>query len=91
VLVLELQRPPHNYFSLAAIDAVAMAFEHSARDIGVRCGVLVAQGRSFCEVPTSTGAAAERRYAAAARLCAIDFPWIAAVHGTAIGVGSRSR
>jgi enoyl-CoA hydratase/carnithine racemase len=61
--------------------------------------VLVAQGRSFCAGADFGGSgdgsddllgapsATERLYAAAARLCAVEFPWIAAVHGAAIGGG----
>lgn len=96
VLVVELQRPPHNYFSLAMVEAVADAFDEGARDLDVRCAVLAAAGRSFCAGADFSGAgdgdlngfdSTERLYATAARLCAVDLPWIAAVHGPAIGGG----
>lgn len=99
VLVVELQRPPHNHFSLAMIEGVAEALEAGARDLDVRCAVLAAQGRSFCAGADFGGAgdgdgtglgglsSTERLYAAAARLCGVDLPWIAAVHGPAVGGG----
>ena len=100
VLLVELQRPPHNHFSLEMIEAVADAFDEGARDLDVRCGVLAAQGKSFCAGADFGGGgddgsrgdglgglSTERLYAAAARLCAVDLPWVAAVHGPAIGGG----
>lgn len=98
VLLVELQRPPHNHFSLEMIEAVADAFDEGARDLDVRCGVLAAEGRSFCAGADFGGgngegdglgglSSTERLYAAAARLCAVDLPWVAAVHGPAIGGG----
>ncbi|HEX5367082.1 MAG TPA: enoyl-CoA hydratase/isomerase family protein [Acidimicrobiales bacterium] len=96
VLVVELQRPPHNYFSLAMVEAVADAFDEGAGDTDLRCGLLVAQGRSFCAGADFSGAgdsdldgldSTERLYASAARLCAVELPWVAAVHGAAIGGG----
>jgi enoyl-CoA hydratase/carnithine racemase len=93
VLVVELQRPPHNFFSVSMIEAVADALEQGAADVDVRCAVLAAQGTSFCAGADFSGDASsgpvspERLYAAAARLCALELPWIAAVHGAAIGGG----
>lgn len=101
VQVIELQRPPHNHFSLAMIEAVADSLEEAAQDVGIGCAVLAAQGRSFCAGADFGGgggdgddggglaglSSTERLYAAAARLCAVDLPWIAAVHGPAIGGG----
>ncbi len=96
VLVVELQRPPHNHFSVAMVEAVADALEAGARDVAVGAAVLVAQGRSFCagadfsgggDGRLGAGSSTERLYAAAARLCGVDLPWVAAVHGPAIGGG----
>ena len=100
VVLVELQRPPHNHFSLAMVEALADALDGAARDVQVRCAVLAAQGRSFCAGADFSGggdgsgdgsllgvSSTERLYAAAARLCAVDLPWIAAVHGPAIGGG----
>lgn len=100
VVLVEMQRPPHNYLTPALIEGVAAALEDAAADAGVGCAVLAAQGRSFCagadfggqdhhaETASSlAGSLTDRLYAAAARLCAIEIPWIAAVHGPAIGGG----
>lgn len=97
VLIVELQRPPHNHFSVAMIEAIASALEEGARDIGIGAAVLVAQGRSFCAGADFSGdgdegllggsSTTERLYAAAARLCEVEVPWIAAVHGPAVGGG----
>lgn len=99
VLLVELQRPPHNHFSLEMIEAIADTLDAAAGDLDLRCAVLAAEGRSFCAGADFGGEAkdqsgeglgglsTERLYAAAARLCATDLPWIAAVHGPAIGGG----
>lgn len=97
VLVVELQRPPHNHFSVAIVEAVAAALEEGAGDLGIGAAVLVAQGRSFCAGADFSGngdepllgasSPTERLYEAAARLCEVRIPWIAAVHGPAIGGG----
>jgi len=44
VLVVELQRPPHNHFSVAMVEAIADALEAGARDVAVGAAVLVAHG-----------------------------------------------
>jgi enoyl-CoA hydratase/carnithine racemase len=97
VLVVELQRPPHNHFSVAMIEAIATALEEGAADVAIGAAVLVAQGRSFCAGADFSGdgdgelvggsSTTERLYAAAARLCEVGLPWVAAVHGPAIGGG----
>ena len=98
VLVVELQRPPHNHFSVGMIEAIADALEAGAGDVSIGAAVLVAQGRSFCAgadfsgesddaAPLGALSSTERLYAAAARLCEVGVPWIAAVHGPAIGGG----
>ena len=48
VATVELRRPPHNYFDLALIRAIADAFEKLDRDPACRAIVLAAQGKSFC-------------------------------------------
>jgi len=99
--LVEMRRPPHNFLSPALVEAVADALEALARDMDVRCAVLAAEGRSFCAGADFSGGAegegdgrgpvgastTERLYAAAARLCAIEIPFVAAVHGPAIGGG----
>src|SRR5207249_2816736 len=46
--LVELQRPPHNFFTVGMIEGVADALETFDRDTNVRAAVLAAQGRSFC-------------------------------------------
>jgi len=101
--LVEMRRPPHNFLSPSLVEAVADALEGFDRDLNVRCAVLAAEGRSFCAgadfgsggggegedggrgpVGAST---TERLYAVAARLCGLDIPFVAAVHGPAIGGG----
>jgi enoyl-CoA hydratase/carnithine racemase len=98
--LIELQDPPHNFLNVAQVKAIADALEAFDQDVGVRSAVLAAQGRSFCAGANFGGATAERSgaangtggssqdlYAQAARLCAVEIPWIAAVQGPAIGGG----
>jgi enoyl-CoA hydratase/carnithine racemase len=97
VVLVEMQRPPHNFLTPTLVEDVAAALEGAAADLTVGCAVLAAQGRSFCAgadfsgdeagAPNPGWSLTERLYAAAARLCSVDLPWIAAVHGPAIGGG----
>ncbi len=48
VATVEIQRPPHNYFDLALISALADAYEALDRDSDCRVIVLASQGKSFC-------------------------------------------
>ncbi|HWC39477.1 MAG TPA: enoyl-CoA hydratase/isomerase family protein [Acidimicrobiales bacterium] len=101
VALIEMRRPPHNFFSPELVEAVADALEGFDDDPAVRAAVLAAEGRSFCAGanlsgngggvetdvgPTSTPVTA-RLYEGAARLCAVATPVVAAVHGPAIGGG----
>ncbi len=92
---VEMCRPPHNFFDLALISALAEAFESLQADPARRAIVLAAQGRSFCagaDFSSPTPAAGERRdpgelYRQAIRLFAVTKPVIAAVQGPAVGGG----
>src|SRR5512143_4138282 len=48
VAIVEMRRPPHNYFDAPLIEALAAAFEALDADAGCRAAVLAAEGRSFC-------------------------------------------
>ena len=93
--VVEIQRPPHNFFDNALINQIADAFEAFDRDINIRSYVLCAQGKSFCagadfQNRPNTGSAAEsdkHLYKEATRLFRSKKPSIAAVQGPAIGGG----
>lgn len=97
VASVELRRPPHNFFDIALIAALADAFEALAADARCRAIVLCAQGASFC-----AGADFSRRdatpeppsprainplYTQALRLFSCTKPVVAAVRGPAIGGG----
>ena len=98
--LIELRQPPHNFLTPALVEGVADALESFDADSAVRAAVLAADGRSFCAgahfgpaADDDTAPAAEgltntdRLYAAAARMCAVATPFVAAVHGPAIGGG----
>src|SRR5580704_10251458 len=46
--IVEIQRPPHNFFDNSLINQIADAFEAFDRDGNIRAYVLRAQGKSFC-------------------------------------------
>ena len=48
VALVEIRRPPHNYFDVALIRELATAFEALDAEPGCRALVLAAQGKAFC-------------------------------------------
>jgi enoyl-CoA hydratase/carnithine racemase len=48
VALIEIRRPPHNFFDVALIQEIAGALETLDEDIDCRAAVLAAQGKSFC-------------------------------------------
>src|ERR1700691_1817738 len=46
--LIEIQRPPLNFFDISLINQIADALEEFDRDIEIRSSVLAAQGRAFC-------------------------------------------
>jgi enoyl-CoA hydratase/carnithine racemase len=94
---IEIQRPPHNYFDNALINAIADALEDFDRDVACRAVVLCAQGKSFCAGADfanrpATGASGEggrgkHLYKEATRIFRTRKPIVAAVQGAAIGGG----
>jgi enoyl-CoA hydratase/carnithine racemase len=92
--IVEIQRPPHNFFDNALINHIADAFEAFDKDNNIRAYVLCAQGTSFCACADfanrpQTGAAESGKhlYKEATRLFRAKKPSIAAVQGAAIGGG----
>lgn len=97
VACVEINRPPHNFFTIGLIARLADAFEDLEADRRCHALVLAAQGRSFCAGAdfSTREATPEQRspralnplYAEAIRLFACRKPVVAAVHGAAVGGG----
>jgi enoyl-CoA hydratase/carnithine racemase len=93
VAVVEMRRPPHNFFDQQLVADIADAMEELDGDIDCRAIVLAAEGRSFCAGADFSGARQSSKvdggslYHEALRLFAISTPVVAAVHGSAIGGG----
>ena len=97
VAMVEMRRPPHNYFDVALIAELADAFEALDADARCRTIVLCAQGTSFCAgadfanrdatPPQRSARAINPLYGEALRLFACSKPVVAAVHGPAVGGG----
>jgi enoyl-CoA hydratase/carnithine racemase len=102
VALVEIRRPPSNFFDIPLIKEIAEAFESFDEDIDIRAVVLAAQGKAFCAGANfgdgSTLDAQGRRsnepgpgvaplYVEGNRLFRTQKPIIAAIHGAAVGGG----
>jgi enoyl-CoA hydratase/carnithine racemase len=97
VALVEIQRPPHNFFDHDLIANLADAFEDCDREPECRALVLAAQGKSFCAGAdfqsrgTDQGGAAPLSanplYIEAVRLFSCKKPVIGAIQGAAVGGG----
>jgi enoyl-CoA hydratase/carnithine racemase len=89
VAVVEMRRPPHNYFDVELMNALGQIFEDVDEDASLRAIVLAAQGSSFCAGAdfNTPGGPSRDVYPAAARLFATRKPVVAAIQGPAIGGG----
>ena len=97
VAIVEMRRPPHNYFDAALIAGLADAFEAREVDPSCRAIVLCSQGTAFCagaSLSTQDSKPGERSprevnpiYHEALRLFACTKPVMCAMQGAAIGGG----
>jgi enoyl-CoA hydratase/carnithine racemase len=94
VALLEMRRPPANYFDEHLVGRIVDAALELDDDRRCRAIVLASQGRHFCAGADFGGGfgadrtgTAERLYRRAARLFDVRTPIIAAVQGAAVGGG----
>jgi len=89
VAVVEMQRPPYNFFDVELMNTLAEIFEHVDQDVSLRAIVLAAQGTAFCAGAdfSTPGGPSRDVYPAAARLFATRKPIIASIQGPAVGGG----
>ena len=94
--LVEIRRPPNNFFDNELIAQIGDAFDAFDRDEGCRAIVLAAEGKAFCAGADfanrpATGATTEgsgkHLYKEAVRLFRTKKPIVAAVHGAAVGGG----
>jgi enoyl-CoA hydratase/carnithine racemase len=102
VTLVEIRRPPNNFFDISLIREIAGAFEALDEDRGCRAIVLAAQGKAFCaganfgdgstldregQRPGEQAQPVAHLYVEAVRLFRTRKPIVAAVHGAAVGGG----
>lgn len=92
VALVEIHRPPNNYFDTALITGIADAYERLDDDIECRAIALCAEGKHFCagadfSQPAENRSSPDELYVQALRLFRARKPVVAAVQGAAIGGG----
>lgn len=101
VAIVEIRRPPHNFFDMSLIKQIADAFEGFDKDTNIRAGVLCADGKSFCaganfgdgsKLDAQGNRPNENQhgghlYQEAVRLFRTKKPIVGAIQGPAIGGG----
>ena len=102
VALVEIRRPPHNFFDIPLIKEIAEAFESFDEDVNIRAIVLAAQGKAFCaganfgdgstldgqgRRPNEPSPGVAPLYVEGNRLFRTKKPIVAAVHGAAVGGG----
>ena len=103
VALVEIRRPPNNFFDIALIKEIASAFEALDADADCRALVLAAKGKAFCAganfgdggtldrdgsaLLSGPTPGAAHLYIEGNRLFRTKKPIVAAVHGAAVGGG----
>lgn len=103
VALVEIRRPPNNFFDVALIRQIAEALEALDEDMGCRAVVLASQGKAFCaganfgdgsrlgeggrRPEELQQSAVPHLYVEAVRLFRTRKPIVAAVQGPAVGGG----
>ena len=95
VAVLEIARPPANFFDRPLIAAIADTLDALSLDDSARVAVLSSEGKHFCaganfgdpSEGSDRPSDARRLYSEGARLFSSPIPIIAAVQGSAVGGG----
>jgi len=103
VAVVEIRRPPNNFFDVALIREIADAFEALDADSDCRALVLAAQGKAFCAganfgdgsnlerdgsvLLSGPAPGAAHLYIEGNRLFRTKKPIVGAIHGAAVGGG----
>jgi enoyl-CoA hydratase/carnithine racemase len=102
--LIEIRKPPLNFFDVSLINQIADALEELDRDVEIRCSVLAAQGKAFCAGANFGDPARQEQekhaegnpgenlpinhlYVQAVRIFRNQKPFVAAIHGAAIGGG----
>ena len=90
VALVEIRRPPNNFFDTALVRALAEAFEKLDQEPRCRAAVLCSEGKHFCAGADFSGpgpGTIGELYREAVRLFATATPIVAAVQGAAVGGG----
>jgi hypothetical protein len=90
VAVVEMHRPPNNFFDEALLASLAETLAALDEDGAVRCVVLCSEGKHFCAGAQLDGISADgirRVYRQAFGLFMVRKPVVAAVQGSAVGGG----
>jgi enoyl-CoA hydratase/carnithine racemase len=98
VAIVEIQRPPHNFFNIPLIKEIAEAFEALDESDECRSIVLAAQGTAFCagadfsdpnrnKVQSDQKPGGNPLYIEAVRMFRTSKPIVGAIQGAAIGGG----
>ena len=70
--LIEIRRPPLNFFDISLINQIADALEEFDRDIEIRASVLAAQGKAFCAGANFSDPARQAQEAAEANAATME-------------------